>query len=235
MSQRDKILIGAAVTLAALLGGWFFIAKPKRAEMRSLDAQIAAKRSDLDSVSSRAAQYRAARDTLRKNPQVFREAGKALPNRVAMSELLRTLSRTADRTGVEMSDLSTGAGSADSPGISSVDLSLTFDGKFLALQRFLSQLQTLVKVSKQKVNANGRLLALNGVSLTPGATGSLTAKVTATAYILQPGALTIGAAGTGTTGTTATPSAPAAGTGAATPAPATSTPATPSTTGATTP
>ena len=230
MSQRDKILIGAAVTLAALLGGWFFIAKPKRAEMRSLDAQIAAKRSDLDSVSSRAAQYRAARDTLRRNPQVFREAGKALPNRVAMSELLRTLSRTADRTGVKMSDLSTGAGSSTSPGISSVDLTLTFDGKFLALQRFLSQLQTLVKVSKQKVNANGRLLALNGVSLTPGSANGLTAKVTATAYILQPGALTVGAAGTSTT---ATPSAPAAAT--ATPAPATSTPATPSTTGATTP
>lgn len=233
MSQRDKILIGAAVTLAALLGGWFFIAKPKRAEMRSLDAQIAAKRSDLDSVSSRAAQYRAARDTLQKNPQVFREAGKALPNRVAMSELLRTLSRTADRTGVEMSDLSTGAGSNDSPGISSVDLSLTFDGKFLALQRFLSQLQTLVKVSKQKVNANGRLLALNGVTLAPGDADKLTAKVTATAYILQPGALTVGAT---PTGTTAPPSAPAAATGAtATPAPAASTPATPSTTGATTP
>ena len=225
MSQRDKIIVGVGVTLVALLGGWFVIAKPKRAEMRTLDAQIAAQRSDLAGVSAKAAQYRAARDQLRKNPQAFRQAGKALPNRVAMSELLRTLSRTASHNGVNMSDLSTGSGSSTSPGINSVDLSLNFDGSFLQLQRFLAQLQKFVKVSNQKVAAKGRLLALNGVTLsTSQDSKALTAKVDATAYILQPGALTVGA--TGATGTaaapaTATPStaaaAPTTTTGAATP------------------
>ena len=221
MSQRDKILVAVGVTLAALIGGWFIMAKPKRAEMRTLDTQITAKRTELAGVSARAAQYRAARESLRRNPQAFRQSAKALPNRVAMSELLRTLQRTADRAGVDMTDLTTSGGPADTPGISSVNLALSFNGSFLSLQRFLDELQRFVKVSKQHVAAKGRLLALDGVSLTPVDTtaGKLTAKVTATAYILQPGALTVGAAAT-------TPAA-----GAATPAPAT----TPTTTGATTP
>ena len=227
MSQRDKIIVAVGVTLAAIVGGWFMMAKPKRADMRTLDTQIEAQRGELAGVSAKAAQYRAARDSLRKNPQAFRQSAKALPNRIAMSELLRTLSRTAKTTGVTMADLSTAAGSSSTPGINSVDLSLNFNGSFLELQRFLGKLQRLVKVSKQRVAAKGRLLALNGISLTHGDEG-LSAKVTATVYILQPGALTVGSTPTG--------AAPAAG---ATPAPATSAPAatttTPTTTGAATP
>ena len=79
MSQRDKILIAAAATLVAVVGGWFVMAKPKRAEMRSLDSQIATMRTEVNGVAAKAAEYRAARDTLRSNPQVFRQAGKALP------------------------------------------------------------------------------------------------------------------------------------------------------------
>src|SRR4051812_24738376 len=201
------------------------MAKPKRADMRTLDAQIEAKRGELAGVSARAAQYRAARDSLVRNPQAFRQSAKALPNRVAMSELLRTLSRTADGAGVTMSDLSSSAGDASTPGVSSVNLSLTFDGSFLELQRFLAKLQKLLRVSKQRVPARARLLALDGISLPAGEADSppLSAKVSATAYILQPGALSVGAAAT----------APASGAvPATTPAPAA---ATPTTTGAATP
>jgi Tfp pilus assembly protein PilO len=224
VKQRDKILIAVAASLVAVMAGWFIIAKPKRAEMRTLDTQIEAKRTELSGVSARAAQYRAARDSLVRNPQAFRQSAKALPNRVAMSELLRTLSRTASGTGVTMSDLSTSAGDASTPGISSVNLALTFDGTFLELQRFLGKLQKFVKVSKQRVAAKGRLLALDGISLTAGeGSTSVSAKVSATAYILQPGALSVGA------GATAPPSGAAPAT---TPAPAA---ATPTTTGAATP
>ena len=229
MSQRDKIIAAAVAGLLALVGGWLFIAKPKRAEMRKLDAQIQTQRDALAGVSAQAATYRAARESLQRNPQAFREAGKALPNRVAMSELLRTLSRTASKSGVTMSDLSTAAGDASTPGISSVNLSLSFDGSFLELQRFLAKLQKFVKVSKQHVAAKGRLLALDSVSLAGGTGGSnLSAKVSATAYILQPGALTVGSAAT-------TPSTGAAATTTPTTTPAPATAATPTTPGASTP
>ena len=131
-----------------------------------------------------------------------------------MSELLRTLDKSAHDAGVRMSSLNSTAGTGSTPGISSVDLSLEFDGSFLALQRFLAKVQKLVKVSNDRVAAKGRLLALNSVQL--GVVGSgqpgLNAKVSATAYILQPGALVVGA------------TAPAAG---AAPAPTTTGAATP--------
>jgi Tfp pilus assembly protein PilO len=203
VSQRDKILVALATTVVALVGGWFFLAKPKRADMRALDAQITAQRSQLAGASATAAQYRAARDQLRRNPQAFRQANKALPNRVAMSDLLRTLTRTADRAGVTMSDVTTSAGTATTPGISGVNLSLNFTGSFLELQRFFAQLQKFVKVSSQKVAAKGRLLALDDLSLNADA-GTLKAKVNATAYILQPGALATGATATTATATPAT-------------------------------
>jgi Tfp pilus assembly protein PilO len=213
VSQRDKILVAVATTAVALVGGWFFLAKPKRADMRALDTQITAQRTELAGASARAAQYRAARDQLRRNPQAFRQANKALPNRVAMSDLLRTLARTADRTGVTMADVTTSAGAATTPGITGVNLALNFTGSFLELQRFFAQLQKFVKVSSQRVAAKGRLLALNDLSLTAGES-SLSAKVNATAYILQPGALATGAA---TTTAPATPAATPTTTGAAQP------------------
>ena len=215
MSQRDRIIVAAVAIVAAVGGGWFLMAKPKRAEMRQLDAQITAKRAELAGAAATAARYRAARDELRRNPQAFREAGKALPNRIAMSELLRTLDKSAGDVGVEMSSLNTAPGSGSTPGISSVDLALEFDGSFLALQRFLGKMQKLVKVSRDRVAAKGRLLALNSVQL--GAVGGdesgLKAKVSATAYILQPGALTATPAAPGATGATPAPTT----TGAATP------------------
>ena len=91
-------------------------------------------RTDLAGVSARAASYRAARDRLRKHPQAFAKAGRALPNRTAMPELLRTLTRTARGTGVTMGELTVGAGdssaTASSPGITSVGLQLSFDGDY---------------------------------------------------------------------------------------------------------
>jgi Tfp pilus assembly protein PilO len=216
VSVRDKSLLAVVAIIAAFGAGWFMIGKPKRAEISQLDQQIAAKQTEVDGVAARAAQYRAARDQLRKDPSVFAKAGRALPNRVQMPALLRTLTRTARDSGVEMADLTTGAGSSATAGINAVNLSLSFNGEFLDLQAFLKRLQKMVDVSSKNVAAKGRLLALNKVQLAPADTtnggSALSAKVDATVYVLQPGALSAPAATATTPGaaTPATPGAPAA-------------------------
>ena len=225
MSSRDKILIGVVAIVAVIGGAWMGVVKPKREDARQIETQITAARSDLAGVSARAASYRAARDRLRKHPQAFEKAGRALPSRVSMPELLRTLTRTARGTGVTMGELNVGndaggGASSSTPGISSVGLQLSFDGDFLALHRYLERLERFVQVSSKDVAARGRLVALNNVQLSSGDSG-LTAKVGATVYVLQPGALTPGAATTApaATGATAAPATagapPAAGAPAA--------------------
>ena len=218
MRQRDRILLVVVAAVAVLGAGWLLIVKPKREDARQLQTQITAKRSELGGAAARAAQYRSAREQLRRHPQAFEEAGRALPNRVAMPELLRTLTRTARGTGVKMGDLTASAGEASTaPGISSVGLSLSFDGDFLALQRYLARLQRFVQVSRDDVAAKGRLLAVDSVQLSHGGGSGLQATVAATVYILQPGALVPGAA----------VSAPATGASAAAPGAPASTPAAP--------
>jgi Tfp pilus assembly protein PilO len=211
VTQRDKLLLTFAAIVGVLAVGWFIVIQPKRQDARELNGQITAARTELAGTAGRAAQYRAARDTLRKHPEAFARAGRALPNRVAMPDLLRTLTRTARSTGVEIGNLTTGSGGADAstPGIGTVGLQLSFSGKFLALQRYLAKLQHFVDVSQREVDAKGRLLALNSVALTPGDDGTLGAEVGASVYVLQPGGLAAGSAPAGTTGTTGTTAAPA--------------------------
>jgi Tfp pilus assembly protein PilO len=222
VSQRDRIVAVVAAALAVFAGGWFFISKPQREEAKQLDEQLVAAQATLDGAAARAAQYRAARRSLQKHPEAFEKAGKALPNRVAMPDLLRTLTRTAKGTGVTVGDLATKPGTSTTPGISTVDLDLTFNGDFLSLQRYLARLQRFVEVSQQKVDAKGRLLTLNSVKLArPDAeTAGLSAKVAATVYVLQPGALAAGQAAPAPAGAATTP-APATGAAAAPAVPAT--------------
>jgi Tfp pilus assembly protein PilO len=206
VSNRDKTILSVAVVVIALAVSWFTVAAPKRDEMTKLDAQVTAKQAEVDGASGRAAQYRAARDELRRNPQAFAQAGRALPNRVQMPDILRTLTRTADNSGVEMGSLTTSAGdAAATPGINAVKLNVDFAGEFLDLQRFMARLQRMVDVSSKDVAAKGRLMALNSVSLAP-AEGGLTAQVDATVYVLAPGALNATAAAP-VTPTTPTPGA----------------------------
>lgn len=216
MTQRDRILLVVAAVVAIIGGGWFGIAKPKREEAQKLDQQIQAAQTDLAGSSARAAQYRAARESLRKHPGAFKQSATALPNRPATPELLRTLTGKAKGTGVTMTDFKTTAGSETTPGITSVGLELNFQGDFLSLQRYLARLQRMVGVSRQDVEAKGRLLAIKAVTFTPSDKGTLDAKVSATAYVMQPGALTTTSATTApAAGTPAAPAAAAPATGAA--------------------
>ena len=209
MKSRDRLLLIAALVLVTVGGSWVFIVSPKRTQARDVDTQIAAARAQLAGTAGTAAQYRASRDALRKNPQAFVNAGRALPNRAAMPSLLRTLTANAGGTGVKMGELTVGTGGTTAtPGIGSVPLTLTFTGDFLSLQRYLARLQRFVAVKKKDVEAKGRLVSLDSVELTPGDSGKLAAKVSATVYVMQPEALS------------ATTSAPATGATAGTPAPA---------------
>jgi len=232
VKSRDKFLLGVVAVIAVFAGAWMLVIQPKRQDARKLETQITAARTDLAGVSARAAQYRAARERLLHHPQAFAKAGRALPNRVSMPELLRTLTRTARGTGVTIGDLTVSGGSSDSgagstssttPGISSVGLQLSFNGDFLALHRYLERLQRFVQVSSKDVAARGRLVSLDNVQLSQG-DGGLSAKVGATVYVLQPGSLTPGASTTAAPAATAAPATP--GAAPASPAPAAATPTT---------
>ena len=99
-----------------------------------------------------------------------------------------------------------GVQAATAAGFSVMPFTLQFEGKYLSLSAFFSELQKFVKVSNEKVDVTGRLLRVENFTLSPGKYPQLTAAIGATSYLVP--------AAQGVTGG-ATPQGPAAATPAA--------------------
>jgi hypothetical protein len=84
--------------------------------------------------------------------------------------------------------------------------SLTFDGSFFHVAAFFHRLQRFVDAGGRSIRVGGRLLTLDGLSLTASRKGfpRVKAVVAATAYLIPPGeGLTNGATPSAPGGTTA--------------------------------
>jgi Tfp pilus assembly protein PilO len=104
-------------------------------------------------------------------------------------------------------------------GLSKLPLSLTFQGGFADLDRFLRRVQAFTTVQGQVIKVRGRLLEVDGISLAAAPSGfpHIQASLTVSAFIAPPA-------------TPATATAPAAGAGSAGAPTASATPATTSAT-----
>ena len=108
-------------------------------------------------------------------------------------------------------------------GFPTMPFAFSFDGDFFDMERFLSQIERFTQTAGEDVNVRGRLLTVDGFSLSAGADGfpSVKASIAATAYLLPPGEAT--ADGTAPAAPNAAGTPPAGSGGAAAPAPTTAT------------
>jgi hypothetical protein len=85
-----------------------------------------------------------------------------------------------------------------------------FDGTFFDMERFMHDVQRFVRVKGDRVDVTGRLLSIDGFSLSAGPKGfpDVKASISATAYLLSPDEST----------TPATSSTPSDSSGTSTPA-----------------
>jgi hypothetical protein len=63
-----------------------------------------------------------------------------------------------------------------------------FDGTFFDMETFMSEVQRFVRVNGERVDVRGRLLSIDGFSLSagPGGFPKVKANISATAYLLSP-------------------------------------------------
>ncbi len=73
-----------------------------------------------------------------------------------------------------------------SAGFPTMPFAFTFDGSFFAMERFLRNVQKFIRVNGDRVDVRGRLLAIDGISLSAGRDGfpKVKASIGATAYLL---------------------------------------------------
>jgi hypothetical protein len=204
MTQRDRFLLTLIMPVLVLGGVWFLLLSPQRKEAERLDTELAAQQQRLGAAQSDLIRYQTARDELHRAMRDLAAAGKAVPADTAVPALLRQLEGTAQRAGVEMEAITTATGTvpvaapipdpaadpaaaadptAAAPQATSVDLTLTFRGRFFALERMFGRLDRFVETTRERVEATGRLLSVRDLQLASQEDG-LVAQVQASVYVL---------------------------------------------------
>jgi hypothetical protein len=240
MTTRDRTII-LVLAVAAVIGAfWFMVFSPRRHEVASVNTQLVAARQSHDEAVSSAAVARTAKASYLSDRTTIAKLGKAVPTNDDPASLIYQLNAAAGGANVDFHSLqlgSTGDGSTTSStptaatptegataalppgavvgpgGLSKLPFTLTFEGGYFGLEKFLRRMQSFTTVNGNKIVVNGRLFSVDAIALVPGPNGfpQLQANLTASAYI-APAATTPATASTatGSTGSTpsSTPSAP---------------------------
>lgn len=210
MSKRTRLIATvAAANLVLVLAGWFLLVSPQRRHASTAAQQLQTTQGQLKKLGAAAGQLSHPKQPLIKTAALYRLA-QAMPTSADEPDLLLGLSQMARSAGVKVLGVSPATPSAAVGGYTKLPVTLTLQGSYGSLTRYLHALRLLVSVHHGALHATGRLFSVTSVSLAPGgsdkqeqATVSLDAYVYGTAAGATPLPSTTG---TGTTSTTTTSS-----------------------------
>jgi hypothetical protein len=149
------LLVLAAVLLGA--GGFFVLVHPQRTRASELSEEIAAVQAKIDANRAEAARVGGVEPI--KVADLFR-LSKAMPDRADMSGVLLELNRVAAESGITFESIAPQT-SVPISGYQAMPISLTFRGNFYNLADFLYRLRNLVSVDDGRLDATGRLFAID--------------------------------------------------------------------------
>jgi Tfp pilus assembly protein PilO len=239
MTGRDRLVIVGLVVLGLLAASWLLLVSPERQQAAQAQSQVESARQKLQSAQSEVANARTAQASYSSAYSSVVRLGKAVPPLQEVPSLIYELEQASNQRGIDFNSISTGAGSTGTAassataataqaGFSQMPFTFIFKGSFFGLAHLLHQIDGFARITAAGatdraaavstpagVQVSGRLLTIQGVSLTlesqssssSGATnsgGTLSATITATAYVLPPGeGLTGGATAAGPAGSSA--------------------------------
>lgn len=202
MTTRDRIVITVIVCGGLIAAFWFFALSPKRAQATRLKSQITAQQQALDAANQTIATTAGAQQLYGAAFVTLARLGKAVPVDKQVPSLIYQISAAAGANRVAFKSLaastatsSTTPTSATTPaapgtaaiaGLQPLPFTFTFNGNFFHLDGFFRAINRFVISTQRTLVVNGRLLAVNNVTLAPGPSGfpSIAATVQATAFVL---------------------------------------------------
>lgn len=194
--------LGAVVALAGLL----VVVQPQRAKAHSLDAQIGKAQLELASLhggGTKSPTIRAA--------ELF-QLSRAMPDHIDMPGILLDLARLAEASSVTLVAVRPSTPAALADGSMAVPLSVTVNGSWAGVSRFLRNVRLQVQEKGARLAVAGRLFDIDSIQLDPGQKGDgLEAVLSLSAFVYgkpvapAPAPTTTGSTTT-TTSTTTTPS-----------------------------
>jgi type IV pilus assembly protein PilO len=149
------VIVGA--TLVVALAGWFLLVRPQGAKVKDLKRQATDVQQKIQAYHQQVAAARSAPKI--EVADVYRLA-KAMPTKTDMPDLLLELSQLARDTGIRFDSISPQP-SAAVGSYQVLPISVTFNGNFYNLADFLYRLRSLVTVHAGRLDATGRLFAVD--------------------------------------------------------------------------
>jgi hypothetical protein len=201
-AQIALVVVGVLVVGAA---AYFGLIRPKKAEAARLQKETDAAKAQVDDYYAKSAAVQG-RPKIR-SADLFRLA-KAMPGQADMSGVLLQLNQVAADTGITFQSIAPQS-SVPISGYQAVPIHLTFQGNFYNLVDFLFRLRNLVDVEHGRLNATGRLFAIDTLSFEEAQGGfpQISATLTVDAFVygtLTPATATPTTTTTSTTSTTST-------------------------------
>lgn len=211
MSGRVSLLLVSGALILVLLLGWFLLIAPQRSKASSLDSQLNDTNVQLAAVTS-----------LLNGPvgkqslAALKVSEIAVPDDAKWSQILRQLSTSASKAGVELDGI-TPQLEVPITGAQALPMQMMVKGRYFAIQSFLRDLRSAAELQGDNIRASGRLytvdsLQFTGQAPTTGATGQPTnptgfvqATLTVNAFLYDATAVGVApVAPTTTTGTSTT-------------------------------
>jgi type IV pilus assembly protein PilO len=194
-------VIAVALVIVCAVGYWLLI-HPKRAELGRLEGDI--KKLE-QKVQVATADERRTEPAVKIRVAELFELAKALPDEDDMPGIILELNSVAASSGIEFVSISPQPAVAKG-GYRALPIQLQFEGNYYDLTDFLFRLRNLVTVRDGRLEARGRLFALDGIDFHEGPAGfpQIQANLTISAYVYDVAAAAPAAAPPAATGQTTT-------------------------------
>jgi Tfp pilus assembly protein PilO len=195
LTDRDRKLLLILVPVAIFAMYWLLLLNPALNRSEDLQKPLATARVDRDAAVATAHEMTQAKLNYKKDYAELVKLSKAIPQSVAVSDLMRELNKASEGMGIEFTNITMAAESvtdeaaaaqaAPTPGTEVLDeipVELTFDGRFFALSDLFRAIRHFVDVADERLEVHGRLIRIDEFSFDSGTFPNITAQINATIY-----------------------------------------------------
>jgi Tfp pilus assembly protein PilO len=121
LTDRDRKLVTILIPIALLLGYWFLVLSPQRAEVSKLDTQLSKVEGERDDATANASQLENSRTNYAKDYSTVVRLGKAIPSQLDMPSLLVQLESASKGAKIDFDSITVGERTTAAPGAAATD------------------------------------------------------------------------------------------------------------------
>lgn len=208
LSGRVAFLLSVSAVLVVVLVGWLVLVSPQRSKAADLTGQVDQTQAQLLST-----QAYVKSPIGRQAVSELKRLRLAVPDEARVSEIIRQLVRAQNQSGIQI-DAITPQALVPVAGAQALPISLTVEGHYFNIAKFLDLLGTWTKLRGNGVRVTGRLYAVDSIQFGGGgggtageSTGMISATISLNAFVFG-GVPVTPSSSTDTTTTTSTTTTP---------------------------